>query len=665
MLKKLSIVISFIFLVINVYAQGIRWAKSYGGSSYESASCIQQTSDGGYIVVGSANSSDGDVSGHHGNTYSYQDWWVIKTDDTGTIIWEKCFGGTGAEKATSVQQTNDGGYIVAGGSFSLDGDVIGNHGGPQDFWILKLDGNGIIQWQKTLGGSGNEYANFIQNTPDGGYIVTGNSSSNDGDVTGHHNGTTNYDIWVVKLNVLGSLQWGKSLGGTENEEVFSIQNTNDGGYIIGGASYSLDGDVSSNDGGWDCWIVKLDNSGSIQWQKSLGGSSWEYIHSIEQTTDGGYIAAGSSSSNDGDVIGNHGANDYWVVKFDSSGILLWQKCFGGSGNDYASTIRQTSDGGYIVSGGTDSNDGDLADDYRGNSLVYNWILKLDLNGGIIWKRVLGGNHMHYESSIQQTLDGDYILSTTSTETNEDVADNHGSGDYLVVKFCTAPIPVISVSPSNVICPDDTVVLTSSPSSNYLWNKGDTIQSVVATSHGYYGVVVSDSTGCRTISNFVQIINKIDTTIESNGWSFSVESYYNGSSYQWLNCDSGYSIIAGDTSPTFYPPSPGKYALMVSYPGCLTDTSSCFNFEPFGLSENSISSSIRIFPNPSLNSFTVYSSEIINEIRITDIIGKEIKKIKSIGKQEVTVERGEMSSGIYFVQITSEKKNIISEKIIIQ
>jgi len=293
----------------------------------------------------------------------------VKLDETGNIQWQKYLGGSDGDGAFSIQQTSDGGYIVAGVAYSNDGDVSGNHG-DSDYWIVKLDETGNIQWQKCLGGSREDVAKSIQQTSDGGYIVAGITPSNDGDVSGNHGSA---DYWIVKLDETGKIQWQKCLGGSDGDGAFSIQQTSDGGYIVAGVAYSNDGDVSGNHGDSDYWIVKLDETGKIQWQKCLGGSSYDEAYSIQQTSDGGYIVAGYTYSNDGDVSGNHGDFDYWIVKLDETGNIQWQKCFGGSSYDYAQSIQQTSDGGYIVAGWTESNDGDVSGNH-GNSDY--WIVKL-------------------------------------------------------------------------------------------------------------------------------------------------------------------------------------------------------------------------------------------------------------------------------------------------
>ena len=428
-MKKINTLLTAILFITTFCSTAqptIEWQKSLGGTGSDGATTIQQTADGGYIVAGASISTDGDVTGNHGGN----DYWVVKLNSTGTITWQKCLGGTGDDFASSIQQTIDGGYIVAGYSESTNGDVTGNHGG-QDYWVIKLDSTGSITWQKSLGGTSQDYAYAIQQTADGGYVVAGKSSSANGDVTSN-NGVMDY--WVVKLTGTGAIDWQKSLGGTGDDWANSIQQTADGGYIIVGYSESVDGDVFGNHGSLDYWVVKLDSTGAIDWQKSLGGNDWDYAWFIQQTTDGGYIVAGYAYSNNGDVTSNHGFDDYWVVKLDSLGAIDWQECLGGTNSERAISIQQTADGGYIVAGASKSTNGDVT----GNHGNYDyWVVKLTNLGAIDWQKALGGTGGDYAYSIQQTADGGYIVAGYTTSTDGDVTGNHGDYDYWVVKLSPA------------------------------------------------------------------------------------------------------------------------------------------------------------------------------------------------------------------------------------
>lgn len=412
----------------------INWEKSFGGTQDELGYSIIQTNDGGYIVAGSTTSNDNDVSGNHG---IYSDFWVIKMNNIGTIQWQKCYGGTNNEGATSIIQTTDGGYAIAGYATSTDGDVTGNHGG-QDYWVVKINSGGTIQWEKSYGGSGEDYASKIIQTYDGGYTIIGYTYSGDGDVTGYHGSG---DCWLVKTDNAGTIQWQKCYGGSRLDQANSFVQTADSGFAIAGLTNSSDGDVTGWHNGYDTnvsyytydyWIVKTNAIGNIQWEKSYGGSWYDEANSILQTNDRGYIVAGESGSIDGDVTGDHSySNDAWVIKLDSSGTLKWEKCYGGSNEDWANSIFQDNDGGYVFAGATNSSNGDVTG-FHGD--VDYWIVKIDTSGSIIWKECLGGTGGDEANAVIQTSDNGYAIAGWSKSIDGEVTGNHGNWDYWIVKL---------------------------------------------------------------------------------------------------------------------------------------------------------------------------------------------------------------------------------------
>ncbi len=424
---------TFTMLLVMCSAQAqiapeIQWQKCLGGSFKDFGNAIQQNSNVvkavGYVVVGGAGSMDGQVSGGPGGG----DAWVVQLDNVGNIIWQKPLGGSAYDHAYAVRQTTDGGYVVAGETNSNDGDVTGSHGGV-DAWVVKLDAMGNISWQKALGGSDYDPAYAVRQTTEGGYIVAGSTLSNDGDVSGNHG---NWDVWIVKLDDMGNILWQRALGGSQLDEAKAIQQTTDGGYVVAGLTQSNDGDVSGQHGSVDAWVVKLDDSGSITWQKPLGGSNVDWAHAVQQTTDGGYVVAGASNSNDGDVSGNHGDYDAWCVKLDAMGNITWQKALGGSDRDRAYAVQQTTDGGYVVAGEAHSNDGDVSGNHGAPDL---WAVKLDAMGNLSWQKAMGGTDGENANAVQQTTDGGYILAGTTGGSNDgDVFGNHGFADLWVVKL---------------------------------------------------------------------------------------------------------------------------------------------------------------------------------------------------------------------------------------
>jgi hypothetical protein len=426
------ILIFFPLLICNLstlFSQpSIQWQRALGSSGCDESTSIKQTQDGGYIISGNAGINSGDVSGGHGN----MDYWIVKLSSIGSIEWEKSLGGTNYDYATCVQQTTDEGFIVTGMTTSNDGDVNGNHG-DFDVWVVKLDSVGAIQWSKCYGGSDTDRVQSIQQTYDGGFILAGFSNSSDGDLTTNQGYT---DYWIFRLDSIGNIIWQNSFGGSALDNAWSVQQTTDSGFIVAGISSSMDGDVIGNHGwNFDYWIVKLNSTGdSILWQKCLGGSSDDILYSIQKCIDKGFIIAGYTSSTDGDVTGNHdlsgSTSDYWIVKLDSIGNIQWSKCLGGTGNEIATDVQQTIDSGFIVAGAAMSHDGDVT----GCIDQDYWIVKLNSTGSISWQYCYGGTLAEITNTIQQTFDGGFIVGGITFSNDSDVTGNHGCNDIWIIKL---------------------------------------------------------------------------------------------------------------------------------------------------------------------------------------------------------------------------------------
>ncbi|MBZ0205997.1 MAG: T9SS type A sorting domain-containing protein [Flavobacteriales bacterium] len=300
----------------------------------------------------------------------------MKLNASGGLEWQTTLGGSGYDRGYSVQQVSDGGFILAGQTASNDGDVNGSHG-PPDAWVVKLNEIGAILWQRAYGGSIAESAQAVRETFEGGFIVAGVAKSHDGDVIGHHAGEEPVgaeDMWVLKLSNVGEIEWQRALGGSSSDNAYAVELTGDGGYILAGYTNSHDGDVSGDHGSWDVWVVKLDGAGSIEWQKALGGYGPEIAKSVKTTSDGGYIVAGYSNSNSGDVTGLHGGDDLWVLKLDSVGALIWQKALGGTSEDRANALWAGADGTTLLAGYTRSLNGDVTGNHGSSDA---WVVRLD------------------------------------------------------------------------------------------------------------------------------------------------------------------------------------------------------------------------------------------------------------------------------------------------
>ncbi|HXS36366.1 MAG TPA: T9SS type A sorting domain-containing protein [Flavipsychrobacter sp.] len=438
--KKYQIGLGIFFLItraITSFGQSapyIVWAKCYGGEATEQANSISPTFDRGFLVAGletDSLSTDSFFSANHGG----YDNWIIKINDTGRMVWSRILGGSGDDEAESIIQTRDSGSIFVGFSNSNDRDIVGNHGG-YDAWVVKLNDTGGIQWQKSLGGTSDDYGFSIQQTSDNGYIVACITSSNDGDVSGVYHG--DFDYWIVKLTDSGRIEWQKTYGGTNDDQLYSIQQTKDHGYIAAGFTRSTDGDISGNHGDYDYWVLKLNDTGKLLWQKCFGGSDEDRAFSVMQTIDGNYVVAGYTGSNDGQVTGNHGWFDYWIVKFNDTGNILWQKCYGGSSMDQAVAIRQTSDSGYIVSGTSTSDDSEVTGHHESPGVLSHdyWVVKLNDTGKLEWENSFGGVGIEVNTDIQLTADSCYIMTGYTSEPDDDgdVHDPTGYDDYWIVKI---------------------------------------------------------------------------------------------------------------------------------------------------------------------------------------------------------------------------------------
>lgn len=455
-MRKFYFILSFFipFILTAQTAPSIQWQKTLGGSQEDVARSIQQTSDGGYIVAGQTWSSDGDVALNHGLI----DYWVVKLNSNGDISWKKSLGGSSGDVANSIQQTSDNGYIIAGYTYSKDGDVTLNHG-ISDCWIVKLNEMGDIQWQKSMGGSKGEGAMDIKQTSDDGYIIAALSNSNDGDLTTNHG---NNDFWIIKTDSNGNIQWQKSLGGSKSDIPHSIQQTSDGGYIVAGSTEdAVDGDITESYGKRDSWIVKLNSNGNIQWQKTMGGIGDDHVQSIRQTSDGGYITAGGSTQSITDTILTYPQiPNYWIVKYSNTGEMQWQKRYGGSLNEGAIDIQETNDGGYTILGTSSSSDGQVIMNH--GKFDY-WIVKINNTGTIQWQKSLGGTGDDMASNIQKTSDGGFIISGHTSSNNGDITKNQGDRDYWIVKLAPEQREA-----SNVIKIKLTPILYPNPARDFIY-----------------------------------------------------------------------------------------------------------------------------------------------------------------------------------------------------
>ncbi|RDC64883.1 T9SS type A sorting domain-containing protein [Adhaeribacter pallidiroseus] len=444
------ILVLYAGLATRVFAQNKLWDKTLGGASTDHLTVVQQTTDGGSIVGGfSSSGMSGDKSAA---SKGQHDYWIIKLKADGTKEWDKAYGGKENDELTSLQQTKDGGYILGGYSGSgKSGDKTQNSKGSYDYWLVKIDAKGNKDWDKTIGGKAYDVLVSVQQTSDGGYLLGGYSESGkSGDKSTANQGNCDefycsVDYWVVKLKADGTKEWDKTFGGTWDERLASLQQTPDGGYIVGGTS---DSGISGNKteackGGNDYWIVKLKADGSKIWDKTIGGMHDDGLGALQQTPDGGYILGGSSASGIGEdktetsKDGNVYA-DYWVVKLKADGSKEWDKTLGSASSDRLKSLRQTKDGGYILGGDSESETGSDKTEASKGGIDF-WIVKLKPDGTKVWDKTIGSNDNDEFMSLHQTTQGDFILGGRSYAgiSGDKSEPNRGasfSNDYWVVKL---------------------------------------------------------------------------------------------------------------------------------------------------------------------------------------------------------------------------------------
>jgi hypothetical protein len=431
--------LTLIFLLWAVAGWGqIIFQKTYGGIYPDWGEDVQQVADGGYIIVGTTQSYGiGD-----------QEVYLIKTDSIGDTLWTKTYGRSNSDNGKSVRQTTDGGYILAGYTHGFGSDTT------KDVYLIKTDSIGDTLWTKTYGGIYPDYGESVKQTSDGGYAILGYTKGFGTDTT--------QDIYFIKTNLNGDVLWTKTFGGIYPDWGKCIQETSDSGFIIIGYGYSFGPGVAS------AYLIKTDIDGNILWSKAFGGTSAESGLSVQITNDGGYIIAGTTNSF------GAGANDIYLVKTDSGGLITWTKAFGGTHYDQPSVVQQTTDGGYIIGGWSQS--------FNASQVTDAYLIKTDANGNLIWSKIFGGVNYDNGHSVQQTSDGGYILCGSTRSfgigwddiylIKTDANGNSGCNEGVPATITSSPISIDSNPATTALSPTTSVSSPVIVSSN-----GGTISSL--------------------------------------------------------------------------------------------------------------------------------------------------------------------------------------------
>ena len=449
-LKEIFLTVTMI-CIINITTAQITFQKTFGGTGVDEGQSVQQTTDGGYIISGA--------------TFSYGagtvDVYLIKTNANGDALWTKTFGGTGDDLGNSVEQTTDGGYIIAGYTYGFGAGIV-------DVYLIRTNATGDTLWTKTFGGTDQDFGYSVKQTTDSGFIIAGTTRSF---------GAGYEDIYLIKTNANGDTLWTKTFGGAGEDIGYSVQQTSDGGYLIGGNSTSFGA------GAKDVYLIKTDVAGNIVWSKVFGGAANDIAQSVQQTSDGGYIIAGGANS-------FSVSTDVYLIKTNANGDTLWTKTYGGTSYDRAESVHQTTDGGYIITGiilGCSSCPADV------------YLIRTNATGDTLWTKTFGSTNEDFGFSVKQTTDGGYIIAGWTLSFGAGIYDlyllktdaNGNSG-------CNESTPVTVVTtPSTQVAIPATVV-----------SSGGTL-TAPATAVGSGGIV---STLCTTVG--IQVITTANSFLIS-------------------------------------------------------------------------------------------------------------------------------------------------------
>lgn len=411
----------------------IVWIRSFGGSGDDTAQSVIETSDGGYAVLGYTNSTDGDLQG---KALGVNDYWLLKLDSDGNLQWNRTYGGSKDDRGQSVIQTADGGYAITGYAMSDDGDGSNNNG-FHDNWILKLDAQGNLEWERSFGFSGHDHSYDLVQTADGGFFFVGfldiTSALADGTYS-KGNSLTRHGVgefWGTKIDASGNLEWRAYFGGTNNDRAHAVVQADDGGFVLAGFSESEDFDISNSRGSYDFWVVKITNTGELVWERSFGGTGIEIAYDIAKTDSNSYLIAGHTFSTDQDISANNGEADSWLIHVSDEGDLIWEQTYGGGMFDAARSVKNIGNNHILFAGNAKSDGLGLSPNSGENDM---WLAKTNFQGQLIWQKTFGGSALDFGFDALEDSTQSLILVGSSDSSDFQELEHKGGTDLIVLKL---------------------------------------------------------------------------------------------------------------------------------------------------------------------------------------------------------------------------------------
>jgi hypothetical protein len=425
-------IVFFIVSTLNIYAQEndfleVTFSHNYGGSNDEQFFGGSGCADGGFVMGGLSLSDDHDLLQVNIDSANI---FIVKCDSYGNKKWSRTYGGNRYDKTRYIMEDSDQNLVMVGGSTSTDGDINNNYG-YGDLFVAKLNPAGDVIWFKNYGGSNWEGGRYVIETHNGNYVFCGYTGSTDHDISDGGRGL--HDGWLTKIDRNGNVIWSHTYGGKSVDRIRSVVELDDGGFMFTGGTKSNSLDVSGNHGMDDLWAGRVDSLGNLLWNKVYGGSETDKAYHISKTSSNTFLLTGHSNSIDGDITNPHGALDGWIIEIDINGNLLWQNTIGGSNNDRFYRSFESSDGGIITAGSSASDDFDVEgmDCLSGDSY---FILKHDMNRNFMWGDCFGGSKSDISNDLVLLSDSSFVLMGDSRSGDGAVSDNYGMYDYWIMKL---------------------------------------------------------------------------------------------------------------------------------------------------------------------------------------------------------------------------------------